>query len=70
MLDEMLADPPATPTAPPVPEPIGFAHNGFHVNGDDHLQVPPPPPEPAPGRHSRDDGDAGTYGRHSMRFRD
>jgi EmrB/QacA subfamily drug resistance transporter len=66
VLDELLAD----PTAPPPPEPIGFAHNGFHVNGDGHSQVPPPVPDPAPGRHSRDDGDAGTYGRHSMRFRD
>jgi EmrB/QacA subfamily drug resistance transporter len=71
MLDEMLADPPTTPpAAPPDAEPIGFAHNGFHVNGDDDFLVPPEPPEPAPGRHARDDGDAGTYGRHSMRFRD
>ncbi len=66
ILDELLAD----PAAPPDPEPIGFAHNGFHVNGDGHSQEPPPAPEPAPGRHSRDDGDSGTYGRHSMRFRD
>ncbi|MDT5247608.1 MAG: hypothetical protein QOJ28_242 [Mycobacterium sp.] len=72
ILDEMLADPPTTPPAgPPAPEPIGFVHNGFHVNSDDPFRVPPEPPEPAPGaRHARDDGDAGTYGRHSMRFRD
>jgi hypothetical protein len=73
-LDELLADPPPMPADPP-PEPIGFAHNGFHVDADEHLQVPPPaPPPPAPssgGRHSRSsDEDAGTYGKHSMRFRD
>jgi len=71
-LDELLADPPPMPAAPP-PEPIGFAHNGFHVDADEHLQVPPPaPPPPAGGRHSRSssDDDAGTYGKHSMRFRD
>jgi hypothetical protein len=37
------------------------------------VPVPPPPPRRG-GRHSRDgehaDEDAGTYGRHSMRFRD
>jgi EmrB/QacA subfamily drug resistance transporter len=55
------------------PEPIGFAHNGFHVEVEVPVPVPPPP-SPRGGRHSRDDeqadGDAGTYGRHSMRFRD
>jgi hypothetical protein len=41
------------------PEPIGHAHNGFHVLGEEAV-----------GRHSRPDDDAGTYGKHSMRFRD
>ncbi|BBY31222.1 MFS transporter [Mycolicibacterium sediminis] len=39
---------------PPAP-----SHNGFHV--DD---------QPSGGRHSRGDGDAGTYGKHSMPFRE
>jgi EmrB/QacA subfamily drug resistance transporter len=73
-LDELLADPPQMPAAPPPPspEPIGFAHNGFHVDADEQLQVPPPvQPPPSGGRHSRSsDDDAGTYGKHSMRFRD
>ncbi len=68
LLDEML-DGPATP-----PASNGFARNGFHVDGDIPRAVPPVPPRRA--RHSREerqvdgDGDAGTYGRHSMRFRD
>ena len=74
ILDELLDDSPPATTPIPTPEPIGFTHNGFHVESEQYLQAPPPPqappPEPAPrGRHSRDD-DAGTYGRHSMRFRD
>lgn len=40
-------------------DPIDHAYNGFHVPGEE-----------ASGRHSRPDGDAGTYGKHSMRFRD
>ena len=55
------------------PTSIRFAHNGFHVEAEENLRVPPPPPTGG-GRHSRDesrtDDDAGTYGRHSMRFRD
>jgi hypothetical protein len=52
----------------PVPEqdPISFGHNGFHVA--DEVW-----PAPSSGRHSRREeqsGDAGTYGKHSMRFRD
>lgn len=50
---------------------IGFAHNGFHVNGARHQQVEAPPEPKRGGRHSRDgEGDAGTYGKHSMPFRD
>jgi EmrB/QacA subfamily drug resistance transporter len=69
ILDELLDG----STAAPKPEPIGFAHNGFHVAGEERFQAPPTP-SPRGGRHSREekeaDDDAGTYGRHSMRFRD
>jgi EmrB/QacA subfamily drug resistance transporter len=74
ILDDVLDDRPAAPlpVSGPAPEPIGFAHNGFHVDHDQHFQVPPPVPEPSRGgRHARgSDDDAGTYGKHSMRFRD
>lgn len=57
----------------PQPEPIGIAHNGFHVPGEAALRVPQAPASGS-GRHSRredpPDDDAGTYGKHSMRFRD
>ena len=67
MLDDLLDD---APPPPPAPEPIGFAHNGFHVDHEQHFQVPPPMPDRS-GRHARgNDDDAGTYGKHSMRFRD
>ena len=75
--DELMAAsaaPQPEPVVPPHSEPIGFAHNGFHVNGVRHQQVQAPPePQRGGGRHSRDgdgDGDAGTYGKHSMPFRD
>jgi EmrB/QacA subfamily drug resistance transporter len=72
LLDDLIDDPPVAPqpTSEPAPEPIGFAHNGFHVDHGQHFQVPPPVPDRA-GRHARGrDDDAGTYGKHSMRFRD
>jgi EmrB/QacA subfamily drug resistance transporter len=70
VLDDLIGDVPVTPKS--APEPIGFAHNGFHVDHEQHFQVPPPVPEPSRrGRHARgSDDDAGTYGRHSMRFGD
>jgi hypothetical protein len=64
----LLDDEPAAPE--PVSQPIGFAHNGFHVDHEHHLQAPPPIPDRT-GRHSLGgNDDAGTYGKHSMRFRD
>ena len=72
ILDDLLDDAPAAPqpVSEPALEPIGFAHNGFHVDHDQRFQVPPPMPGRV-GRHARDpDEDAGTYGKHSMRFRD
>lgn len=70
MLDDLLDEPPPRPAAQPDPEPIGFAHNGFRVDHEQHFQVPPPVTDHV-GRHSRgSDDDAGTYGKHSMRFRD
>ncbi len=51
ILDELLGDVPAKPK----PEPIGFAHNGFHVDEEQRFQpLPPPAPEEAaPPRHGR-----------------
>jgi EmrB/QacA subfamily drug resistance transporter len=52
MVDEWLADlPPVKPKA----EPIGFAHNGFHVDDDEPFQpLPPPAPDPPrPSHHHR-----------------
>ena len=71
ILDDLLDN--SNPPPKPAFDPIGFAHNGFHAEAERNLYVPPPQPAPAPraGRHSRDESsDAGTYGRHSMRFRD
>lgn len=50
VLDELLPEPPPRPAA----EPIGFTHNGFHV--DD---------APPAGRHSRADADDSPSGRHA-----
>jgi EmrB/QacA subfamily drug resistance transporter len=58
-------------------EPIGFAHNGMHVDRDPlfrDLSSDEPPEPPSRGRHAADrtpghdplDPDAGSYGRHSM----
>ncbi|HTF09801.1 MAG TPA: MFS transporter [Asanoa sp.] len=51
ILDELLAD---VPAKPPV-EPIGFAHNGFHIDEEKRFQpLPPPVPEETrPSRHER-----------------
>jgi EmrB/QacA subfamily drug resistance transporter len=53
ILDQLLTD-----DVPPVkrrPEPMGFAHNGFHVDEEEKFQpLPPPAPEPPrPSRHER-----------------
>jgi EmrB/QacA subfamily drug resistance transporter len=49
MVDQWLSDlPPVKPKA----EPIGFAHNGFHVDDEQRFQ-PLPPPAPDPPRHHR-----------------
>ncbi len=74
-----VAEPEPEPE-PPV-EPIGFAHNGFHVDGESHYRslesvAPEPAPrsrhrltdqsEPRRGRHYRDEhADVESYGRHS-----
>jgi Major Facilitator Superfamily len=51
ILDELLGDLPAQPKV----EPIGFAHNGFHVDEEQRFQpLPSPAPERAtPSRHER-----------------
>jgi hypothetical protein len=51
ILDELLGD---VPTKPKV-EPIGFAHNGFHVDEEQRFQpLPPPAPQATrPSRHER-----------------
>lgn len=71
ILDDLLGD--AAPGDSEPPRPIGLARNGFHVEHEEWFQAPPPPQAPPSGgggRHSRADDDAGTYGRHSMRFDD
>jgi hypothetical protein len=51
ILDDLLSD---IPPLKPKPEPIGFAHNGFHVDEERFQPMPPPPPEPPrPSRHAR-----------------
>ncbi|HEX4587811.1 MAG TPA: DHA2 family efflux MFS transporter permease subunit [Mycobacterium sp.] len=55
ILDDLLSDvPPAKPKGETA-EPIGFAHNGFHVDEEQRFQpLPPPAPERArPSRHER-----------------
>lgn len=51
ILDELLSDVPVKPKV----EPIGFAHNGFHVDEEKRFQpLPPAAPERAtPARHGR-----------------
>jgi hypothetical protein len=53
ILDELLSDiPPVKPKVDKA-EPIGFAHNGFHVDDDQRFQPLPPPEKPRPSRHER-----------------
>lgn len=74
ILDDLLDDPVRSPT--PVEDPIMPPRNGFHVETADVSQVPTPAVRTG-GRHARAEdvaadvgGNAGTYGRHSMPFRD
>ncbi len=64
----LLEDDPAVPEV----EPIGFAHNGFHVDDEHRLrpieQLSPPEHPPSRPRHYRADPDSTAgYGRHSSR---
>ena len=54
ILDELLSDLPVQPKVEKA-EPIGFVHNGFHVDEEQRfLPLPPPTPERAtPSRHER-----------------
>ena len=44
ILDQLMADIPPAPPARPAVEPIGHAHNGFHVDGEKELRTPPAEP--------------------------
>ena len=48
ILDDLLSDVPLKPEV----EPIGFAHNGFHVDDEQRFQ-PLPPTRGPPSRHQR-----------------
>jgi EmrB/QacA subfamily drug resistance transporter len=53
ILDELLSDvPPVKPKAEAA-DPIGFAHNGFHVDEGQRFQPLPPPEPTSPPRHER-----------------
>ena len=57
ILDELLSD---VPPLRPKSEPIGFAHNGFHVDEERFQPLPPSAPEGTrPSRHER-------YARHHL----
>jgi hypothetical protein len=53
ILDDLLSDIPPTKPAVERAEPIGFAHNGFHVDDEEKFQPLPPPEEARPSRHER-----------------
>jgi EmrB/QacA subfamily drug resistance transporter len=56
ILDDLLGDMPSKPLPKADVEPIGFAHNGFHVDEQEHFQPLPDPEQPAestPPRHGR-----------------
>jgi hypothetical protein len=60
ILDELLSD--IRPVKPRVEkaEPIGFAHNGFHVDEEERFQ-PLPPPAPKETKRSRHERSARHY---------
>jgi hypothetical protein len=51
IFDQLLVD--DVPPAKPRSEPIGFAHNGFHVDEERFQPLAPPAPRPRPSRHER-----------------
>jgi len=51
IFDELL--PADVPPPKPQTEPIGFAHNGFHVDEERFQPLAPPVPQPRPSRHER-----------------
>jgi hypothetical protein len=53
ILDQLLTN--DVPPVKPMTEPIGFAHNGFHVDEEEKFQPLPPPAQepPRPSRHER-----------------
>jgi EmrB/QacA subfamily drug resistance transporter len=60
ILDELLSDiPPVKPRVEKA-EPIGFAHNGFHVDEEERFQ-PLPPPAPKETKRSRHERSARHY---------
>jgi len=51
IFDQLLPD--DVPPAKPQSEPIGFAHNGFHVDEERFQPLAPPAAQPPPSRHER-----------------
>ena len=53
ILDELLSEVPPVKPQVEKSEPIGFAHNGFHVDEEQRFQPLPPPELPRRSRHER-----------------
>ncbi|HEX2284909.1 MAG TPA: MFS transporter, partial [Mycobacterium sp.] len=67
ILDQLLADVPPAP-AKPTAEPIGFAHNGFHVDDEQRYRpVDHPPPLAEPRSSAADGYSTGRPARHESR---
>ncbi|MFL6085945.1 MAG: MFS transporter [Mycobacterium sp.] len=60
ILDELLSDIPSVKPRVEKAEPIGFAHNGFHVDEEERFQ-PLPPPAPKETKRSRHERSARHY---------